>query len=436
MILGALGMKKTANTEEGETELDLREIIDEQFNEAITHYNEGRSDAALEICKKLIDIDGVDARNAARISKLLGQLGQTAAAAQIREMVLAGLSNEAAKRPQDASIQSEAGFLHEYFEETDVAVGYYNKALDLDPSDLMPAFQLTGMSLRRGDPRAAIQIWEPVIAKALHPGKVLLRLARILGQSGFPSEAEEILERARPHCSSIMKEFDFVVAGVRGESKSLDQHGMAVELFDAFADSYDQTLESLQNNGPYMIGQMLDDLGLKKDGSRKVLDAGCGTGLCAEYLRPFASQVAGADISAKMLKICLDKRVYDTLTRTDLAEPVTYPEGSFDLIVAADVLVYFGDLRDVFSNIASKLSPGGWFVFTVEKALPPEPSVGYRLRATGRHVHVLDYLDGVLTEAGFGRSKRHFEDSIRNELGEPVVGYAVAAQKPALSIFA
>jgi predicted TPR repeat methyltransferase len=44
-----------------------------------------------------------------------------------------------------------------------------------------------------------------------------------------------------------------------------------------------------------------------------------------------------------------------------LAEDLT----CWKLIVAADVLVYFGALSEVFAAVHSRLEPGGWFVFTV-----------------------------------------------------------------------
>lgn len=74
------------------------------------------------------------------------------------------------------------------------------------------------------------------------------------------------------------------------------------------------------------------------------LDADCGTGLCAAFLRPYAKELHGVDLSVNILEISHKKGGYDFLARTDLSEIVTFPHGKFDMIVCADVQVYFGTL--------------------------------------------------------------------------------------------
>ena len=62
------------------------------------------------------------------------------------------------------------------------------------------------------------------------------------------------------------------------------------------------------------------------------------------------------------------------------------------LILAADVLCYFGDLDDVFAAAYQRLAPGGWFVGSVEELLPDAqgaiPGNGdWALQRQGRYAH-------------------------------------------------
>ena len=76
-----------------------------------------------------------------------------------------------------------------------------------------------------------------------------------------------------------------------------------------------------------------------------VLDAGCGTGLCGPLLKPYAEILVGVDLSPKMLAKALGRQVYEELIETELVAYLGQRTASFDLIVSADTLIYFGELR-------------------------------------------------------------------------------------------
>ena len=40
------------------------------------------------------------------------------------------------------------------------------------------------------------------------------------------------------------------------------------------------------------------------------------------------------------------------------------------LVLAADVLIYFGALEELLAAVHPRLQPGGWFIFSVEELLP------------------------------------------------------------------
>ena len=60
----------------------------------------------------------------------------------------------------------------------------------------------------------------------------------------------------------------------------------------------------------------------------------------------------GVDLSPGMLKRAEAAGTYDQLNESDLTEYIRGKKGAYDLIVAADVLCYIGDLQDVAGRIA------------------------------------------------------------------------------------
>jgi predicted TPR repeat methyltransferase len=115
--------------------------------------------------------------------------------------------------------------------------------------------------------------------------------------------------------------------------------------------------------------------------------------------------------------------IYDELVTGEITAVLVSSKGSHHLIVAADVLVYFGALEALFEQVARRLAPGGLFAFTVEKSEAP----GYQLRSTGRYVHSLGYLRDCARAAGL-RPRVERQHVLRTEKGEPVHSHVVVLQ--------
>ena len=158
----------------------------------------------------------------------------------------------------------------------------------------------------------------------------------------------------------------------------------------------------------------------------EVLDAGCGTGLCAPFIAPFARRLTGVDLSAGMLAIAREKRLYDELVQAELTEFLESRVEDFDLIVSADTLVYFGDLSPVLTAAAASLRSNGRLVFTLEHLADPA-GLDYRLEWHGRYSHARGYVDALLTCAGLTPTIEEAE--LRMEAGKAVAGLAIDARK-------
>jgi predicted TPR repeat methyltransferase len=188
------------------------------------------------------------------------------------------------------------------------------------------------------------------------------------------------------------------------------------ELFDSFADTFDEKLvNGLGYRVPQLIGEAVGELGENKSYGA-VLDAGCGTGLAGRFLRPFVTDImVGVDASPKMLSIASkctmthgcgwkeestsdakDVPLYDKLMVMDLEEMTLentlQEEGNdkrrgFDLIVAADVLVYFGSISNLVKTFSRVSNKDARLLFTTERASEEEAPLGWRLLPSGRFAH-------------------------------------------------
>jgi len=96
-----------------------------------------------------------------------------------------------------------------------------------------------------------------------------------------------------------------------------------------------------------------------------VLDLGCGFGTFAVWAaEEGAASVVGVDVSAKMLATA--HQVPGVSYWRAAIEEVSFPPGSFDLVVSSLALHYVADFGAVVERVASWLRPNGRFVFSVE----------------------------------------------------------------------
>ena len=199
------------------------------------------------------------------------------------------------------------------------------------------------------------------------------------------------------------------------------------KTFDTFAGSFDAKLASLQYRAPALVAATLAGGDLAASGKLDVLDAGCGTGLCGPLIAPYARRLVGVDLSAGMLAQAQARQVYDELVRRELTAYLRDSPATFDAIVSADTLVYFGPLEDVVASAARALRPRGRLIFTVEALISASSGTGHAISPHGRYSHTRQYVERVLMEAHLQPEITAAE--LRLEAGEPVPGLVVDATK-------
>ena len=201
--------------------------------------------------------------------------------------------------------------------------------------------------------------------------------------------------------------------GVHGRTTPQPPDGYVESLFDHYAQTYEGHLSNvLGYQAPLLLSQLAQKFNIF---SKVTLDLGCGTGLCGPYFQ--TDELIGVDISAEMLKIADRKNCYTQLFRQDIIEYLTACTLQFELIVAADVLVYMGELDKVFALCSDILRPDASLLLTTELS----HSDGYRLSYTGRYQHSSDYVIACAKNAGLSIIEAH-SVPLRQEEGEWLTG--------------
>ena len=213
---------------------------------------------------------------------------------------------------------------------------------------------------------------------------------------GKPAEAADALRRALK-LSGGSETIAFHLGAVCGENPLPKcPPNYVVELFDGYAGHFeDHLLTRLEYRAPKLIADAVT--ALRPQGQLDVLDLGCGTGLCAQHFRPRAARLAGVDLSPKMIEISRRKGIYNELHCADVSEFLKSQQRAWDVIVAADLFIYIGDLREIFRFVSAALRPGGCFAFTIETIDAGE----FFLRPTRRYAHSLGYIEELARQNDF-----------------------------------
>jgi predicted TPR repeat methyltransferase len=206
-------------------------------------------------------------------------------------------------------------------------------------------------------------------------------------------------------------------------------------LFDAYAERFDSHLvETLQYRAPALLKEALARHCAQIHRPFRfgtVLDLGCGTGLMGEALRDEAEFLAGCDLSPRMIAKAQAKRradgspLYDKLATAGLtAFLASRPDICADLVIAADVFVYLGDLSPTFHQSTRVLKPGGLLAFTVQS----HDGEGIAVGQDRRFAHAEAWLREKLDEAAL-KPVLMEPQSTRIDRGRPVPGLIVVAER-------
>ena len=355
-------------------------------NLGIVFQSTGRMEKAIDAYRRAIAIDPHHADAYSNLGVLFRAAGKPsdAEAAYRRAIQL---------NPDHIDAYTNLGILLNGLNRTEEAAACYCKVITLRPKHREARRLLALAHTTLGEIGEAVKIFEEWLAEEPEDPVAVHMLAACTGRSVPPRASNEFVERT----------------------------------FDSFASSFESKLEQLSYRAPALIAAMLEDSGRERSKCFDVLDGGCGTGLCGPLVAPYARRLVGVDLSEGMLAHAREKNVYDALVRAELTEYLRDSVESFDVIVSADALVYFGELDSVLAAAAAALRSNGLLIFTLEHAVGIGADVDYRLELHGRYSHARAHVERVL--AGLGLHTEIAEAELRMESGLPVAGLVIRALK-------
>ncbi len=296
------------------------------------------------------------------------------------------------------------------------------------------------LSVRRRDFAAAIREAEEVRRLGIADACVFGLMGHAQSSLGRHEEAGDAYREALklgpndPYVRHLVAASGFLPGATRAPREYLST------VFDGYAGQFETHLIALGYRIPGLIRaallEHLEHTAHPQIGP--VLDLGCGTGLLGVVLADLpVGPVTGVDLSERMLAQAAGKGVYADLHHADLADFLANDTSPWRLILAADVLCYFGALQDLLAAVFDRLAPGGLFLFSAEELLPDADGRlpanlrggGWALGRQGRYAHTADYLTGAAEGAGFTIRMLRREIQ-RFEADAPVDGFLVMLERP------
>ena len=322
--------------------------------------------------------------------------------------------------PHASAPLNDLGALHITNGRLESAVALLSRAVELDSESADAHYNLGNALEKLTRYEEAASAYRKALERKPDHEITSRNLAALYYKTGRREQMAEVLEnhlsrRPDDHFARHM------LAAARGEPLTGSAPEYVRDLFDRFATAYNERLAGIEYRGPQLLELALEML--NPPVLERVLDAGCGTGLCAPILKPRAHWLIGVDLSPRMLDQARDAGLYDELHESELAAYLNGVEDPFQLITAIDTCVYLGDLAPALAGAAAALAPGGMLIFTVESLSSGD---GFTLGPSGRFQHSEAYLRSELSRAAL--TPVLFEAAhLRLELGKPVEGYVVAA---------
>lgn len=443
------------NPDANEEETSLQLSLDEALQYAIRLHQANRFEDAEEIYRQLLEFAPEDANVLHFFGLLRHQRGYPEEGAELIQKSLELV-------PDYIDAENNLGNIYLQIGQPELAESHFRRVIELNP-DFAAAFGNLGIALKeQGRFHEAIEYLLKAIDREpdipLHYqniGNVYRHMQNYQDAVGMyrkslelsPFNAESYRKLSRTffimgkidRCIEVVKqwlEYDpdnptaqhMYAAYTNTNAPSRASDAYVRETFDGFAASFDGVLKRLEYQAPFLVQNALQKVNPDPE-TWKLLDAGCGTGLCGALIRPLVKHLVGVDLSPKMLERAKVRGVYDELFEAELTAFFSQAQSAYDAITCVDTFCYFGDLTGAAQAAVHALKPDGWFIFTLERHEEDDSNQDFHLHVHGRYSHSEAYVRKTLTDAGF-RVHKIESAALRRERADHVAGMVVTAQLP------
>jgi len=419
---------------------ELDEAIDAQPQDvglrklrAEARHRSGDVEGAARDAAEAVLSDRTDSRAKALLGAALLDLGLPADAASCLREAVAGAPHEAIYREALASALDRSG-------DADGALSVLVDGVTIVPLALSLRNAAILLCMRRRDFIYALTFAEEARQAGVLDASTLSMKGHALASLGRHDDAALAYQDALKLDPDDANVRHLVAsAGLLPDGKRAPEAFIRT-VFDDYADRFESDLISLRYGIPTAVRTALQSHPKCAAGESvgPVLDLGCGTGLAALALSDLPlGPFTGLDLSPRMLEQARVKRLYTELCEGEIVKFLDERREQWPLILAADVVCYFGELNELLAGVHRNLLPNGWFVFSTEELLPDHDGVtpgngDYALGRQGRYAHVPHYLYEAAFAAGF-RVLRFDRPSVRQEAGVDVPGLLLTLERIAPS---
>ena len=286
--------------------------------------------------------------------------------------------------------------------------------------------------LAEADHEAAVDLFRQTLELVPRWPAVWFSLAEALEKSGETAQAVDAFKT----CLRLSPS-DPLGAGIRlerlgwfeGFGSSRDKNAAMTPayvsaLFDQYAERFDDHLTRvLEYRGPEIITSALETACAahhRRFHFAAAFDLGCGTGLMAKAIAGNIGFIDGVDLSPAMVALAKKTNVYRTVFEGDVVSALEHIQQPYDLIIAADVFVYIGDLAPLLSAAKLALAKSGLFAFTIQSC----DGNSFKLGDDLRYHHSATYIGKIAALAGLTITS--LEPCItRHDAGKPALGFVV-----------
>jgi len=181
-----------------------------------------------------------------------------------------------------------------------------------------------------------------------------------------------------------------------------------VRLYADWADTYDSGFAVQMD---YILPQQVAGVFARRyAGKGPVLDVGAGTGLVAEALGP-GWVIDALDISAEMLAVAREKRLYRDCIEGDLTAGLDLLGGAYDAVISSGTFTHGHLGPDAIDPLLAVAAPGALFVLSVNDAHYEGQGFAAKMAALGGRITGLRHE--IVDIYGAGADPAHAQDKAR-----------------------
>lgn len=291
---------------------------------------------------------------------------------------------------EDARNNLAATFMQ--YDRYENAIRHYRELLKEHSKNSEYHYNIAVAYMNLGHLDESIEHFNNVLKITSHHVASLNNLAAIYWRLGKKKESRTLLAQALNIEPDNQNSRYLLAAATHQENYKKAPHDYIKNLFDNYAIQYNEHLcNELQYTLPQTIGTLLESLRFIDEEPKNALDLGCGTGLLGQYVKPYYSTLWGVDLSQKMIDNAVKTECYNQLFCDEIETFLLNTSEKFNLITAAEVFEYFGDLESIFAAIANHLKLKGLFIFSIETTQDKD----FILQETARFAHNPNYIHSL-----------------------------------------